>query len=90
MLFYVGINSIGRFTNAYLLLTELMPEKYDSFVGPLLLAGDSATIFYLTIYYRFISKNSFPIFWFGLSLNIICFIITFFWVPESVKWLVSV
>lgn len=55
MCFYLGIALIGRFVNGYLLLTELVPEKYESLVGPALISGDSAMILYLTFYYRFIS-----------------------------------
>ena len=53
------------------------------------MCGDSAATLYLTFYYRFISKKSYAIFWVGLFLNILTFITTLF-VPESVKWLISV
>jgi MFS family permease len=88
--FYLGIALIGRFTNGYLLLTELVPEKYEPWVGPALLSGDSAMILYLTFYYRYISKNSVPLLYIGLGLNIFCLVVTMVWIPESVRWLVSV
>jgi len=50
--------------------------------------GDTSAILYLTFYYRFISKNSYPIFWFGFALNILTFMLAFF-IPESPAWLVS-
>ncbi len=53
------------------------------------MCGDSAATLYLTFYYRFISKDSYPIFWLGLFLNVLTFITTLF-IPESVKWLISV
>lgn len=80
---------IGRFTCGFVLLTELVPERYQTFVGTALMCGDSAATLYLTFYYRFISKKSYAIFWVGLFLNILTFITTLF-VPESVKWLISV
>lgn len=89
-LFYAGIVSIGRFTCGYLLLTELVPEKWEYLVGPGFLSGDAMMIIYLTIYFRYISQNSMPVFWAGLILNIFCMIMTMLFVPESPKWLVSV
>ena len=53
------------------------------------MCGDSAATLYLTFYYRFISKDSYAIFWVGLFLNVLTFVTTLF-VPESVKWLISV
>jgi hypothetical protein len=75
MCFYLGIALIGRFTNGYLLLTELVPEKYESWVGPALLSGDSAMILYLTFYYRFISKDAFPLLYVGFAMNLACLIV---------------
>ena len=54
--FYLGVKSIGRFTNGYLLLTELVPDKYSAVVGPILLSSDAAMIIYLTAYYNYVSK----------------------------------
>lgn len=57
VLFYAGVVGIGRFVSGYLLLTELVPEKWEYLVGPGLLSGDAAMILYLTMYYRFITHN---------------------------------
>jgi len=89
-MFYAGLVFIGRFTNSYILLTELVPEKRQSIVGPFLLSMDVAVVIYLTFYYRFIYKDTAPLYFFGLSLNVVCMFLIYFWVPESVRWLVSV
>jgi len=87
--FFLGVTLIGRFTCGFVLLTELCPERYGTFVGTALMCGDSAATLYITFYYRFISKDSYPIFWVGLFLNVLTFFTTMF-VPESAKWLISV
>ena len=88
--FYAGISFTGRFANGYLLLTELVPEKHESWVGPGLISMDSSIILFLTFYYRYVSKDTMPLIYIGLALNLISGIVTLVWVPESVRWLVSV
>lgn len=87
--FFLGVTLIGRFTCGFVLLTELCPERFATFVGTALMCGDSAATLYITFYYRFISKNSYSIFWAGLFLNVLTFFTTLF-IPESAKWLISV
>ena len=67
-----------------------MPEKYESWVGSGMLSMDSAMILYLTFYYRYVSKDTMPLIYTGLALNIISGLVMMVWVPESVRWLVSV
>ena len=86
--FWLGVALIGRFTCGFVLLTELVHEKYATFVGTALMIGDAAAILYLTFYYRFISSNSIPTIWTGFILNVVTFIAAF-WIPESPRWLVS-
>ena len=70
-------------------MTELVPEKFGAFVGTSINLGYSAAYLYITFYYRYISKKSYPLFWAGLTLNVISVAATFL-IPESGKWLVSV
>jgi FtsH-binding integral membrane protein len=90
MAFYIGVISIGRFVNGYILLTELVPERHQSIVGALLLTGDTMMILYLTFYYRYISRDAFYLNWIGLILLVVCTIVTMFLIPESPQWLISV
>lgn len=71
-MFYAGLISIGRFSNGYILLTELVPEKKQSIVGPFLLSMDVIVVLYLTIYYKYICKDTAPLYYIGLALNVIC------------------
>ena len=87
-IFYLGVSLIGRWTCGFVMLTELIPEKYQTFAATALMTGDSAATLYLTFYYRFISKNSYPIFWVALALNVVSFIAAF-WIPESIDWLIA-
>ena len=80
----------GRFALGYLFLTEFMPEKYESWVGSGMLRLETAMTIYLTIYYRYISKDLMPLSYTGLALNLISNLLMLAWVPESVRWLVSV
>ncbi len=67
-----------------------MPEKYESLVGSGMLRLETAMTIYLTIYYRYISKDMMPLIYTGLALNLISNLLILVWVPESVRWLVSV
>jgi hypothetical protein len=71
------------------LLTELVPEKWGAFVGTSINLGYAVAYLYITLYYRYISRKSYPLFWAGLVMNVIAVCATFF-IPESGKWLVSV
>lgn len=42
---------------------------------------------YLTIYYRYISKNWIPTLIFAISLQSLTILLIVLWVPESPRWL---
>ena len=48
-----------------------MPEKYESLVGSGMLRLETAMTIYLTIFYRYISKDLTPLSYTGLALNLI-------------------
>ena len=67
---------------------EMFSEDYRSIVGSVILFTDSATILFLPLYYKLISKNwlYFQLFYFGLSvISFFCL----FLIPESPKYLLS-
>lgn len=86
--FWLGVATIGRFTCGFVLLTELVPEKSASLAGTSYMIGDAVCTLYYTFYFRYISKDSLPLWWVSLFLNVVGFGLTFF-IPESPKWLVS-
>jgi len=73
----------------YLLLQENVPERNAAFAGTMLNISYSFSTLMLTFYYRYISQNSSYIFYLCLTINFIVVICTFY-LPESVKWLISV
>lgn len=80
---------MGQYQIGFVLLSENVPEKNGAFAGTLLNCGYSFATLLLTIYYSLVSKESYYIFYACLTLNVVAFIGSF-WLPESVKWLVSV
>ena len=67
---------------------EMFSEEYRSIVGSVILFTDSATILFLPLYYKLISKNwlYFQLFYFALSvISFFCL----FLIPESPKYLLS-
>lgn len=66
-----------------------MPEKWQPFAGTTMQTGYASSYLFITFYYRYIGRNSYVLFWAGLTLNILAFCTTFL-IPESGKWLVSV
>lgn len=80
---------MGRYQVGFVLLTELVPEKWGAAVGTSINLGYASAYLYITLYYRYISRKSYPLFWAGLVLNVMAVGATFL-IPESGKWLVSV
>ena len=67
---------------------EMFSEDYRSIVGSVILFTDSATILFLPLYYKLISKNwlYFQLFYFALSvISLFCLYL----IPESPKYLLS-
>lgn len=89
-MFYAGLISIGRFMNGYLLLTELIPERNIAVVGPAVLSLDVAVVLYLSLYFRWVSKDFMPTYYIGITVNILTMVLLYLKVPESVRWLLSV
>lgn len=86
--FYVGVALIGKFAAGFVLLTEILPSRYVAYGQTAFCCGDTAANLYLTFYYRFISRNSYPTLWFTLILNLVT-VVLFCFVPESPAWLAS-
>ena len=55
--FWAGLLSLLRFTNLFLLMNELMEEKFVSIATSIFMSGDSFMGFYLVGYLRFIDKD---------------------------------
>ena len=63
-----GMQTAGRCSSGYVYMTELAPERYRSTMGTIWNMCEGLTFIYLTIYFKFISKNWEWTFVFGASL----------------------
>jgi len=48
---------------------------------------EGLTIIWLTIYFVYLTKSWLPIMYWSAASNIVALVISFFWMPESPKWL---
>ena len=78
----------GKTMVGFVYAGEMFPEEYRSMVGSIILFTDSATMIFLPLYFKLISKNWL---YFQLFYLILSIIATFclFLIPESPKYLVS-
>ena len=87
--FFFGLALIGRFTCAFVLLTESLCERHKVLTGTLLLTMDAAATMYVTAYIRYVTINAQSLIWIGFTLNLISFIFNL-WSCENPAWLVEV
>jgi MFS family permease len=57
MFFFLGATNPGKSTVGYVYLLELVPSKFQTYIGTLLLFGDGFTTIFICLYFRFMSKN---------------------------------
>lgn len=78
-----GKNQVG-----FVYANELIPERFRILVGSFILFNDSATMLWIPMYYKWISKNWF---WFHIvsfGLNVVATLCLFF-IEESPKFLIE-
>jgi len=84
----LGLTCPGKSNICYVYLLELVPSKMQTYAGTALLFADGSTMIFLSLYFRFISKN-----WLGFQIFALCFTSLAFLVtllaPESPKYLFS-
>ena len=57
LLFFYGLMLSGKTINTYVYLLELVPKKYQAYVGTVFLFADGTTTIWISLYFRYISKN---------------------------------
>ena len=88
MFFFLGLTCPAKANITYVYLLEFAPNKFQTYLGTMLLFADGSTTILISLYFRFISKDWLGFQIFGLVLT---FLSTFalFFVPESPKYLWS-
>ena len=84
----LGLAGPGKHMVGFVYAGEMFSEDYRSIIGSAILFTDSATMIFLPLYYKLISKNwlYFQLFYFYLSIiSSLCL----FLIPESPKYLLS-
>ena len=88
MFLLLGLTNPGKSNVCYIYLLEFIPKKWQTAVGTVLLFGDGSTMIFLSLYFRFISKDWLWFQIFALSLTTLAFLVMLF-APESPKYLYS-
>lgn len=83
---FLGPCVIGRMACGFLLLMELVPKKYQTWVGTALMVSEGASQIIWTIYFVTISKNAFFFVYFTVFLNFIAAVGAFY-IVESPRYL---
>jgi Sugar (and other) transporter len=82
MYFFIGMTNPGKSNIGYVYLLELVPKKWQTAVGTALLFADGSTMIFLSLYFRFISKNWLNFQIFAICFSTVAFLVTFL-APES-------
>ena len=82
-----GLQSSGRTSIGYCYFMEIAPERYGSYLGTGWNMSEGMVYIYLTIYFRWISKDWWYTIAFGLVLQTITIVFLIVYSRESPKWL---
>lgn len=88
MYFFLGLCTPGKSNIAYVYLLELVPTKWQTYVGTSLLIADGSTMILLSLYFRFITRDWLGFQIFGIVLSTVAFVGSLI-APESPKYLYS-
>jgi MFS family permease len=88
LFFMLGMTGPGKKMVGFVYAGEMFSEEYRTVVGSIILFTDSATMIFLPLYFKLISKNwlYFQLFYFTLS---VISSLSLFLIPESPKYLLS-
>lgn len=83
---FLGPCVIGRMACGFLLLMEIVPRKYQTWVGTALMISEGSSTILWSIYFVAIDKNAFYFVYFTIGLNVVA-ILGVFYVVESPRYL---
>ena len=87
--FFLGPCVIGRMACGFLLLMELVPRKYQTWVGTGVMIIEGLGQIIWTIYFAFISRNAFYFIYFAAALTLIALVGTLY-IVESPRYLFGI
>ncbi len=90
LFFLLGACIPGKLNIAFVYLTELVPERYRTAVGTLILFLDASTMALHSLYFRFVTKEWIYFQIVSLVMNVIAVLGIMFVIPESPKYLHAV
>lgn len=84
----MGIVCVGRYNGCYIIISEYVHTPYKNAVSTLLLVFEQFVAFINAFYFKFISINWIYLQIFGVAVNLVAVIGSFF-IPESPEYLYS-
>lgn len=87
ILFVLGISGVGRSPIVYIYLQEMLTPEYQKIIGPIFASSVAVCLAFGTFMLQFLTKDAMMIYYVSLTLSFIISAITFFFIPESPKFL---
>jgi len=87
-LIFYGLTQMKN-TVPYVYLVELVPARFSTSMSAGITSFDSATTAVVCIYFVFISKDWFPLFFAMTLLSTLSYLVIVFFLPESPIWLLN-
>lgn len=88
MFFFFGATNPGKSTVGYVYLIELVPNKFQNYIGTLMLFGDGFTTIFICLYFRFVTNQWLYFQIVGISMVGLS-TLAILMLPESPKYLES-
>lgn len=86
---FLGPCVIGRMACGFLLLMEIVPKKFQTWVGTAIMISEGASQIIWTIYFAFISRNGFYFVYFATGLNFVA-LVGCLYIVESPRYLFGI
>ena len=89
LMFLGGISETGRYYVAYVYCVEMMPKSVQDKTGLFIFLVFGFAMTYIALQFWFITSDVYVNNWIALVIAILSWILVFFWLPESPRFLYS-
>jgi MFS family permease len=89
LLFIYGCTVTGRKSIGYVMLVENVPKAYSVTVGNILIFMDGSLLMFVSLYFRYISKNWLYLNYFSLSVSFVFLLIWLKFSHENPRFLIA-